>query len=224
MNTNAFFAILGAAFISTSAIAAMPPGISLSPDKKIVIIKGGVAKYTPPLAHERGLKTIYSNLATLYPNGTYFCCYGYTISGATSPIGEQIWLATAFTPATSMSVTEVDAAVGYVEGTNGIVLSLAKDAGGVPGAVLKSWNVGGLGTFGSCCTLATGKDKGGIPVTAGTQYWVTVTTSSKEANEWAAWPFNSTDMINTQVTASNTGSGWEASEALPGLSFGVYGK
>jgi hypothetical protein len=224
MNATHFFAAIGAAVISTSAFAAMPPGISLSPDKKIVIIKGGVAKYTPPLAHERGLKAIYSNLATLYPNGTYFCCYGYTISGATSPIGEQIWLGTAFTPAANAKVTEVDAAVGYVEGTNGIVLSLAADSGGVPGKVLKSWNVGGLGTFGDCCTLATGKDTGGIPVTAGTQYWVTVTTSKKESNEWAAWPFNSTDMINTQTLAQNTGSGWSAGSALPGLSFGVYGK
>jgi hypothetical protein len=40
MNATHFFAAIGAAVISTSAFAAMPPGISLSPDKKIVIIKG----------------------------------------------------------------------------------------------------------------------------------------------------------------------------------------
>ncbi len=224
MNTNAFIAALGAVFIGTSAIAAVPEGISLSPDKKIVTIKGGITKYTPPLAHEKGLKAIYSNLATLYPNGVYFCCYGYTLSGPTSPIGEQIWLAVGFTPSANATVTEIDAAIGTVEGTNGIVLSLASDAGGVPGATLKSFKIGGLPTFGSCCALAVGKDKKGIPVTAGTQYWVTVTTSAQESDEWAAWPFNTSDMISSQVLAQNTGSGWTAGSSLPGIGVGVYGK
>jgi len=47
--------------------------------------------------------------------------------------------------------------------------------------------------YGYCCTLDVGKDSAGIPVTAGTQYWIAVITN-KQHDFFGGWPFNSTDM------------------------------
>jgi hypothetical protein len=224
MTGKPLLAFVVAAVASRAAWAA-PAGVSLSADHKITIIDHGTSKSTPPLMHAPKMTQIAGNLGTYYPKGLYFCCYGFTITGPNSPLGiGQNWVAVAFTPAADATATEVDAGVGYVEGTNGVVLSLTSDAGGVPGTVLWSGNATGLGGFGSCCILATGKIKGGVALTAGTQYWITVTTNKKEANEFGAWAFNSTDETDIQTTASNTGSGWTAGEAVPGVSFGVYGK
>jgi hypothetical protein len=213
------------AAVASSAAWAAPAGVSLSADHKITIIDHGTKVYTPPLGHAPKLKQIAGNLGTYYPKGLYFCCYGFTITGPNNSLGiGQYWDAVAFTPAANATATEVDAGVAYVEGTNGVVLSLTSDAGGIPGTVLWSGNAKNLGNFGSCCTLAVGKIKGGVALTAGTQYWLTVTTNKAEANEYAAWAFNSTDETDTQTIASNTGSGWTAGEAVPGVSFGVYSK
>jgi hypothetical protein len=213
--------VVGMACAAT--VASAKEGVTLSQDKKMVFTMPS-GKFTPPLAHRPGTPAIFSNIGTKYPKGEYFCCEGYTISGPTSDIGSTNWLAAAFTPAASATVTEVDVAVGYVTGTNGITIGLYADAGGVPGTLLKSFTVSSLPTFGSCCALAVAKDKAGVPVTAGTQYWITLTTPGKESSTWDAWNLNTTDQVDTATIAVNTGSGWTASLALPAPSFGVYGK
>ena len=56
----------------------------------------------------------------------------------------------------------------------------SRDAGGVPGAVLEEKLVKDLETFGDCCTVAVDKLKKGVPVTAGTTYWVAAILPSKK--------------------------------------------
>ncbi len=223
MLKKALLVLSVAAVACASTVASAKEGVTLSPDKRMVFARPS-GKYTPSLSHRPGAPAIFSNIGTKYPKGEYFCCEGYTISAAGSVIGSQNWLAAAFTPASSATVTEIDVAVGYVEGTNGITVGLYADAGGVPGTLLKSFKVSGLPTFGDCCALAVAKDKTGVAVTSGTQYWIALTTDSKEKNTWDAWNLNTTDQVDTATIAVNTGSGWEPSEALPGPAFGVYGK
>ncbi len=81
-----------------------------------------------------------------------------------------------FTPTTTMTAKKIQAAVGYVEGPNGVTLSLNADSGGLPGAAIATANVTNLSDYGECCTLATAQGGSGVTVNAGTQYWVVVST------------------------------------------------
>ena len=70
----------------------------------------------------------------------------------------------------------------------------------------------------------TAKMKKTVAVTAGTQYWVVLSTDSNSANTWDAWNFNSTDQINPVTEAYNQGSGWTSYSGVPAFSFAVMGR
>jgi hypothetical protein len=149
------------------------------------------------------LKKIFTNLGS--GSSVYNCCTGWTISAVGSVIGQQNWIGEAFTPKSNSTITKVKVAVGYVTGTNGVTFGISKDNGGVPGGLLKSWSKTGLPTFGTCCTLLTGKIAAGIPVSGGTQYWLVVKTSGKTPDTWDAFNLSNS---GTGTLANNTGSGW----------------
>ena len=73
----------------------------------------------------------------------------WCITGAQTPYcGPAVtrYLAAPFVPATMMAVSGVSLPLSYNSGTNGAVVSLASDSGGIPGAVLESWSVSNLPT------------------------------------------------------------------------------
>ena len=143
-----------------------------------------------------GLVTIFSNLASEYPNGEFWCCTGYNIMGPSSGIGEQ-WMAAAFTPHANHTVTKISVAVGYSQGTtNGAVLSLRQDNNGAPGKTLKGWTLSALPVFGTCCALAEASDPSGIPVSAGQQYWVVLRTNANQLDTVDAWNVDDTDQVH----------------------------
>jgi len=198
-----------------------------------VMVKHPSKVITPAAPPDPDLKTIAGTLSD-YPYGVFFCCYGYYITGLTNELGvvPEYWQAVPFTPSANMTVKEVEASVVWAEGTNQVVLSLNSDASGLPGSVIQKWTVKDLATIGTCCQLATGKSKAGIPVTQGTQYWVAVSTNSKDTNMFSAWEVNSTDMRthpfasycdDSKQGSCNGTTGWYAVEGLlPG--FAVLGK
>lgn len=182
----------------------------------------GVVPYR--LKIEPDLSPIIDNLAHAYPDGTYFCCQGWTVSGPTSPVGEA-WLAVAFTPTTSMKAKQVALGIGYVVGTNnGVVASINDDASGLPGNALATFRVDSLPVFGSCCVVATQQKGQPATLNAGTQYWLVVKTNRAESDEWAAWNLNDTEQVNAYSGAFNTGSGWQTTSLIPGPAFAIYGK
>jgi hypothetical protein len=202
--------------------AAGQHGVVTSQDGRLSIAKQGPSHVTPS-NEPAGLTKIAGNLST-YPNGVYFCCYGYTISGPSSFLGAAYWIAVPFTPSVNYSAKAVAVSVGWGgNGTNGMTLSLNVDAGGIPGAALASTDLTGLQSYGSCCTLAIGKGNAGIPVNAGTQYWVVVSTDASTVNTFDAWAFNSTDMRSFPFASYSSTSGvWGATSGLlPG--YAVYG-
>jgi hypothetical protein len=190
-------------------------GIVTSQDGRMSIATKGPSHVSPWLEPAAGLTTIAGNLSK-YPFGVYFCCYGYTITGPQSFLGTAYWAAVPFTPSANFHVKALEASVGWGgDGANGATISLNADAGGVPGAALASANVTGLGSFGSCCTVAIGKDPAGVPVSQGTQYWLVVSTSATTNTTFDAWAFNSTDMRSYPVAFYNSTSGvWGASSGL----------
>jgi len=214
------------AFAAGSALAVTVNGVSTSKDGRITSIPQGSAHYTPPPAQQAGANLVFSNVGFKYPNGLYFCCYGNTISGSGSVIGSTNWVAMGFTPAANADLKEIDVGVGWVTGTNKVIVGLYDDNGGVPGNLIKKWSGTGLGNFGSCCQMVVGKAKrGSIQLTAGTPYWVAVTTDGAGSDTWAAWPFNSTDQINAVPLAVNQGGGWSnAGGEIPAPNFAVIGR
>jgi hypothetical protein len=186
-------------------------GIVASADGRQTIATHGPSSHITPAVDDDGNLTVIAGNLSKYPFGVYYCCYGFTISGANSPIGQTFWAAVAFTPSANYNVGKVKVSAAFVTGTNGARVSLNADAGGVPGAELAGVDRTGLGTFGECCILAVGKSKVGIPVSQGTQYWVVVSTDSKTNDTWDAWAFNSTDM-RLGLVAGYSGGVWSSSD------------
>ena len=190
---------------------------------RMTLVPEPVAAHTKTNLKDSGLVTIFNNLAAKYPNGEYWCCSGYNVMGPSQ--GEQ-WMAAAFTPNADHTVTRIEVAAGYSEGkTNGVVLSLNSDRNGVPGKALKTWNASGLPIFGTCCRLVVKSDSSGIPVSAGKQYWVVLSTNSRELDTVDAWNVIDSDQVDSATVATYPGNSnkWEVFQTTPGLGFAVKG-
>jgi hypothetical protein len=161
---------------------------------------------------------VYSNLGT--GGSVYDCCSGYTVSGKTSPVGENIISANAFLSGDNYTVVGIEVAVGYVIGTNSVVVSLNEDNGGIPGKVLHRWTVTNLPTFGTCCTLAVIRGSRALQITKGTQYWVVARPAVSDT--WDAWNLNSTGA--TGLLAQKINGTWSQFSGATLSAFAVFGK
>jgi hypothetical protein len=194
-------------FISISVNGFAAAGEKTAGDKAdVVVSKDGRKMYVTKVTHaaargttaDSGLVTIFSNIGTVYPKGTYFCCESYSITGpkASGRLPEY-WLAVAFTPTADHVVTMIEVAVSLLDGADHLALSLNSDANGLPGASIKGWHLRSLPAVGSCCTLGVGKDGAGIPVTAGTQYWIVLSTVGAKSDTYAGWNVEDIDQVDT---------------------------
>ena len=201
--------------------AAAHADVTISADKRTVSTNHGVRTYTPPSMPKEKI-AIFENFAKLDPKGVYMVGFGNVIGGAKGSIGLSS-LATAFTPAANATVTQVAIAAGNIYGKTGnVLIHIYADASGIPGAELWSHRTH-LPVFGDCCATANVEDKAGVPLTAGTQYWIGATAVGPDSTLFAGWSFNDADQVDPGLVAVDTGAGWQASAALPDLAFGVYG-
>lgn len=218
--------------VSLNAVAASQKGPILIDSGRITIIPRTSAQHAvakPP--SDAGLIKIYDNIGVAYPKGTYWCCEGATVSGPNSPGGVEWWDATSFTPSADHTVTQIRVAIGYVGGTNEVILSLVNDANGLPGTPIRTWVAKPLPNFGTCCAVVVKTDKAGIPVTKGTRYWITATTNANDADAWLAWNVNDTDQMDSHLSAARcegsvcrTGGKWVAVQQSPALAVAVLGQ
>jgi hypothetical protein len=205
-----------------TVVTESPRSIARTIAKSITSTNSNGTKTNTP---DAGTVKIFSNLASEYPNGEFWCCTGYNIMGPSSGIGEQ-WMAAAFTPYANRNVTKITVAAGFSQGTvNGVVLGLKDDNNGIPGKWLKSWTISGLPRFGTCCALVTGSDTAGIPVTGGQQYWVILKTDATQLDTVDAWNVDDTDQVYPRKIAVFPGAhnAWYVFRATPGLAFSVEG-
>ena len=146
MQKSAFFACaLALTGLAVTAHAA-PPGVTFSKDGHVAVISGGTPVRTPA-ALPPGLTPIFSNLASIDPNGVYMADIGYTVSGGSS----QFWYGAAFTPASNVTAGEIDIGATYISGSKqALQLQLYADANGLPGQELWSGKatIGVLGNSG----------------------------------------------------------------------------
>jgi hypothetical protein len=214
MIKHVVLACTAAVLYSTSCVAASRDGVSTTIDKKITFAIPHKGKKFP---------VIYSNIATKYPKGPYYPYYGLTVAGPTSQIG-LVETAVAFTPASNATVSEIEAAVGFIEGVNGAVLSIYSDAGGLPGSSLGDFKVSGLPTFGDCCEIATTTATKHLALAAGTQYWLVISTDTKESTTWDAVSSQTTDQLDPVLQAGNEGSGWVSYSSAFAPAVAILGK
>lgn len=159
----------------------------------------------PPSAEDAGLTIIAGNFSK-YPLATYFSVFGNTIAQGGVNFPFQVWEAMPFTPSANASVTKIEVSAGRQgSGTAGFELGLYADDNGVPGNLIAGSHVSNLPVYGECCAVASLSDPAGIPVTAGTQYWVAVTTNANDTDIYA-WAFNSTNMTATLAAEWCSGS------------------
>ncbi|HEY3637575.1 MAG TPA: choice-of-anchor R domain-containing protein [Rhizomicrobium sp.] len=174
-------------------------------------------------ADDKGLVTIFDNFAHKYPKALYLDLTSVEIRGGGGG-ALQSWSAAPFTPAADHVVTKIEVPVSIYTGKNGLVLSLNSDADGVPGDALKSWNLKDLPPQGSCCVVETAKDAQGIAIKAGKQYWIVLSTNSKEGSTWADWLEESEDQVDSESMANyDNVYGWQPSTITPSLAFAVLG-
>jgi hypothetical protein len=192
------------ALVGVSALAGSKNGYVLSDDGRTVTATKAPQFITQAPVDPK-LKTIAGNLS-VYPFGTFFCCFGNTIAQeGSNGFPFTTWVAIPFTPTAAATVNKIEASVGIFSGVTGAFeLSIREDNAGLPGKPLKSFHITSAPTYGACCTLDVGTDKAGIPLTAGTQYWIAATTTSKDVFE-GGWAFNSTDMRSYPIASYCSG-------------------
>jgi hypothetical protein len=236
MIVRAIFATAAIATFASTAGLAAPPKVPAGPygvvmgkhKTEIVATHVGTAAYSRPVrVPGTAPTTIFSNLAYLYTNGLYWAGGGKVISGPKSDWGAEFWEASAFTPATRATATEIELALTYYDGTNAVVVTLSADRGGVPGRALATGTVKALPPFGTCCQTTLVSFGRGVKLAANTQYWITVQTNTHQTDATVVWNLNDADQVSGQTYALDLSEqGWLAEEPprVPGVAFAVYGK
>lgn len=150
--------------------------------------------------------TLYSNLGT--GTNVYNCCSGWTISG-TGSIGTSFTAANEFQVTQSGSVSQIDVAVGYVEGVNSFYVAIDANNNGTPGAQLAMFsNLSSSTTFGtSSSALITISGISGLNLSTGTNYWMVVGPTSTSATTWEAWNMSNSATGNDDYSTDG-GTTW----------------
>jgi hypothetical protein len=193
------------ALIATSADAGSQ--VTLSNNNRFVSVTPGksqsAAKFAP------GTTYVYTTLAK-NKEGAYFCCYGSTVSGPSSPLGAAYGVAEQFTLSAAATVTSLYAGVGYFSGSSGdhtVTLTLYADNGNHPGSMLAQGTGAAKAVFGFCCGVTHAKISS-TNLKANTPYWLAITTTG--VNEEAAG-FQVSDEVDNYtnlVYTSDGGSTW----------------
>lgn len=161
-------------------------------------------RHITPTALPPANVTIFSNLG---PTATdlYYSLNGWIVTGPTDPTFGEQWVSVPFVAKSNSHAKGVQAAVGYLAGTNKFVLGIYADAAGTVGAPLAQGNVINAPAFGSCCALVSRTFPGaGVVLTAGTQYWVVARSAPTGADDFeGAWAFS-----NSVFGFNVTEAGW----------------
>ena len=166
-------------------IVACVTSVNLSAQQHVVLSRTRSATVLAANGPDPGLIKIHSNLGR--QTDAYDDGISWAITGNENPLWGRGSLAMPFTPKANATAKEVLIALGYLGGgANDGVISLNADANGVPGEALKTWRVGRFQQEGNCCQLVALRDQGGIPLQAGTQYWIVAGTGphSNAAYDW----------------------------------------
>jgi hypothetical protein len=170
-----------------------------------------------------GYTTLYSNLGP--STDAYDDEEGWAVTG---PDGNAFWqnIAVPFTPTANSTIQAIQLALEYYgSGTNAAAIAILSDNNGLPGKILKGWNVTNLPKSGTCCKLVTVSDSTGIPVTAGTQIWIAVGTDKASDSAYDSWDWTYKLLINGPYAwqGSNSSGKWTYINDGATPAFAIYG-
>lgn len=209
--------------VNVAAIAASPGSLTISPDRRTVIVSRALNVASTPRHLVTGT-ALFDNFAALDPKGVYTVGSGSAFGDVTAN-SPPVELAAAFIAPTNATVAEIDVGAGYISGTQNLIqVHLYQDSGGMPGTQIWS-HATALPVDGTCCAVAALILRNGkVKLVAGQQYWVGLGIAKDATDTFAAWYGNVADQVDAGLTAINQGSGWTASPALPLPAFGVFGQ
>ncbi|HEX3667425.1 MAG TPA: hypothetical protein VHU23_19540 [Rhizomicrobium sp.] len=216
--------MLRTVFLSTAALTLVVTGALAAPTNSKLSNGASVTTIAP--GHETGgFHHVRTPKATVIfdsiGSGGYNCCNGWTISGPSSAIGEQIWDAIQITPTGKGKVQTIAAGVGFVTGSNAAELAIYADSSGLPGKMLWSGDVSNLPVFGDSSTGTVGGKVKKVKLKPNTPIWVAVQTDSNSSDTWDAW--NESETTNA-ILAGNDGAGWTSFGSNPAGAVTLYGK
>jgi hypothetical protein len=157
------------------------------------------------------LAIIYSNLNALNGKDRYDCAHADYVMGPESKLEEEQWLAMPFTPAANRHVKKIKLPIQWDSvGPNDVTIKIYSGVM-VPTTLVpgSTRTLHGLPTFtGSACwPLPTVNYPGaGIPLTAGTQYWVVAKTNPASTTTEDVWCYIWNDA--REPFAYDNGNGW----------------
>jgi hypothetical protein len=139
-----------------------------------------VVKYTEPANGINAPVVFFTNLTNdplrLYETlvgGYYVAGSANTLATPPDPAVERQQLAIQFQPKVSGNAKTLQAAIGYISGTERVRLGLYTDNAGTVGTLLGQVNIVNIPDYTICCQLAQGNLPGtGVALTAGTKYWL----------------------------------------------------
>jgi hypothetical protein len=202
---NKVFAVLGSLLLlSFGGASAQVAGPDLTAPH------ARVARSAPQaLEPESTLIRIYDNFNHRNPDKAY--------GSGSWLVAAQQSLAMPFTPERNAIVKRIRVAVARLHGTDGVSLSLREDAGGgLPGAVIKRQMLWDLPDYYDCCEKMTAVFKPGVPVTAGTTYWVVLKVNKLTADQYGGWKYN-WDLVEGPLAYTENGvwkAGWNEVSAF----------
>lgn len=140
----------------------------------------------------------------------YNCCTGWTVSGS-GGTETSVTAANLFTVSGSgsFSVSEIDLAVGNVDGPDTFYASIWTDVGGNPGSQLAGayWSTSTSVTFGDCCGLVSITGITGVDLTGGSDYFLVLGPLSLSDDSLNALNFSNSATSDDQYSTDG-GSTW----------------
>jgi len=143
---------------------------------------------------------------------------GYSVSGATSGNGAEIWWAASFTVSGTgnFSVTEADFALSYLANPSVTLASVWSDVGGAPGADIGPvWSLTPTTEFSDCCTPVSQTGITGLTLTGGTTDFMVMKPQVSDSNAWNLWYVNNQGDYDAMYYSDNEGP-W-----MPNPNFGT---
>jgi PEP-CTERM motif-containing protein len=174
--------------------------------KKLLLL---VAALLLPL-FARADTVLYNNLG---PGNSYNCCIGWTI-GIGFTQGDQ------FTASATANLSSIDIALAYASGpTNGDIVSLYTDAGGMPGTLLEQWTATNLPNFGTTSNSPIVLTSTNHPLLmAGNQYWLIASPIDQNSNN--PWNWNDTGAVGNHYVNGSVSLNTQGAFAVFGTTGG----
>src|SRR5579863_226823 len=228
------------ALIAATAVAVAAGDVQRVTNKQGAFKTAASGRHAAPLppntTDDDGLIAIADSFSE-YAKSPYWAWSEASVNGPSYSGQPEVWTAAPFTPRADGAATKLEVAAIWSYGPNGLVLSLDKDARGVPGSAIKAWKLTNLPQS-LCCAVEAVEDKAGLRLRAGAKYWVVLSTDASEAGTSAGWALSELGQIHGATMAqycsddhggSCTSYGlkndaWTAFHSLYGVAFAVLGK